>query len=343
MSGDRRSATANRPSTPMAAEPVAIADGSNLLSCNLCGGLDLEELAARDRRGRPLRTTICRQCGLVWSNPRPSDDDIRRYYSREYRLDYKGRATPSLRHIARSGRGALNRYRALAPHLRRGDRILDVGAGGGEVVYVLRKLGFDARGLEPDEQFARHARDVLGVPVDTGFVQDAPLPAQTFDVITMYHALEHVHDPVDVLRTLRRWVKQGGLLVVEVPNVEARCVLPAHRFHFAHFFNFNQSTLEAVGHKAGFDRLEATLSPDGGNVAMMFTASVPRAEALQLQGNYERVTRAVGYSAANYYWSRFPYTASFGRLRNFLTDRAAAWRARTATDVLDRLIERART
>ena len=76
--------------------------------------------ATRDRDGRPLRTTICRRCGLVWSNPRPAEDEVRRYYSREYRLDYKGRATPSLRHIARSGRGALNRYRELAPQLEDG-------------------------------------------------------------------------------------------------------------------------------------------------------------------------------------------------------------------------------
>ena len=191
---------------------------------------------------------------------------MRRYYSSEYRLDYKGHSTPSLRHIARSGRGALNRYRALAPYMKRGDRILDAGAGGGEVVYVLRKLGFDASGLEPDEQYARHAREALGVPVATGFVQDAAFPAGSFDVVTMYHALEHVEDPSAILSRLRGWMVDQGVLLIEVPNVEAVCIAPGHRFHFAHFYNFNRDALEALGRKAGFEPIQTTTSSDGGNL-----------------------------------------------------------------------------
>ena len=251
-----------------------------------------------------------------------------------------------MRHIARSGRGALHRYRALLSFAKRGDRVVDVGAGGGEVVYVFRKLGdFDARGLEPDEQYARYAREVLGVPVDTGFVQDAPYPPGSFDAVTMYHALEHVEDPVGVLRTLRSWIRKDGLLVVEVPNVEARCLLPAHRFHFAHFYNFNRATLEATGRRAGFDPVQTTLSPDEGNLTIVFAASAANPlDDIDLRGNYERVSRAVGgHTASNYYWSRAPYAGAAGRLRNFLTDRAVAGRARTAPEVLDRLIDRART
>src|SRR5688572_25597530 len=208
------------------------------IPCNLCGGSDVEVIGDRDREGNSLRTTICRICGLVWSNPRPTPQEVRRYYSREYRLDYKGQSTPSLRHIARSARGALNRYRALAPYLKHGARILDAGAGGGEVVYVLRKLGFDASGLEPDEQYARHAREALDVPVATGFVQDATFPSCRFDVVTMYHALEHVEDPAAILSRLRSWMTDDGVLLIEVPNVEAVCISPTHRFHFAHFYNF---------------------------------------------------------------------------------------------------------
>ena len=192
------------------------------IPCNLCGSTDVEVIGTHDRNRRPLRTTICRKCGLVWSNPRPGEAEVRRYYSREYRLDYKGRATPSLRHVARSGRGALNRYRALEPYVKRGDRILDAGAGGGEVVYVLRRLGFDASGLEPDERYAQHARETLEVPVVTGFVQDVRFPPGSFDVITMYHALEHVEDPAAILARLRSWMAERGVLIVEVPNVEAR-------------------------------------------------------------------------------------------------------------------------
>ena len=315
------------------------------IPCNLCGSVDVEELSALDRDGRPLRTTICRACGLVWSNPRPGEDEVRRYYSREYRMDYKGIATPSLRHIARSGRGAMNRCRDLAPFLKPGDRVLDAGAGGGEMVYALRRLGFDAMGLEPDERYARHARETLGVPVETGFVQDRSFPSGSFDVITMYHSLEHVEDPVGILTTLRRWLSEGGRLLVEVPNVEARCIHPRHRFHFAHFYNFNRVTLEATGRRAGLEPVRTSTSPDGGNLITVFVASgstvasglsrTPQA----LPGNYERVSQLVrGHTAAGYYLSAAPYAGPLGRLRSFLKDRAAARGCATAREVLDSLI-----
>jgi 2-polyprenyl-3-methyl-5-hydroxy-6-metoxy-1,4-benzoquinol methylase len=307
--------------------------------CNLCGASDIDVIGKRDREGRPLRTTICRQCGLVWSNPRPAGEDVRRYYSCEYRQDYKGRSTPSLRQIARSARGAVNRCRALAPYLKEGGRILDVGAGGGEVVYALRRFGFDASGIEPDQQYARHAREVLGVQVRTGFVQDVAFAPGSFEAITMYHALEHVADPLAILSRLRTWLVDEGLLLIEVPNVEARCIAPAHRFHFAHFYNFNARTLEALARKAGLTTVHMTTSEDGGNLNAVFKAAARSEPARIDPDNYARIcSRLRRHSTLKYYLSRFPYTAPFGRLRAYLTDRRAAARGATPTEVLDALI-----
>jgi SAM-dependent methyltransferase len=309
------------------------------IPCNLCGACDVEVIGDRDRDGNPLRTTICRKCGLVWSNPRPSEEEVRRYYSREYRLDYKGHSTPSMRQIARSGRGALNRYRALAPYLKPGDRILDAGAGGGEVVYVLRKLGFDACGLEPDERYGRHAREALDVPVATGFVQDAAFSAGSFDVVTMYHALEHVEDPSAILSRLRDWMVDRGVLLIEVPNVEAVCIAPAHRFHFAHFYHFNRDALEALGRKAGFEPVQTTTSSDGGNLTSVFSVA-PRAQPPRFDAaNYARVACVVkAHTPLKYYSSSSPYAGPVNRLRTYLADRRAAQGCDTPRQVLDRLI-----
>lgn len=307
--------------------------------CNLCGDSRVEVIGTRDRDGRPLRSTICTTCGLVWSNPRPTEEDVRRYYSQEYRLDYKGRATPSLRHVARSTRGALNRFRALKPYLRKGSRVLDVGAGGGEVVYVLRRFGFEAEGVEPDRSYAQHARGVLDVPVHAGFLQDVSFPARSFDVVTMYHSLEHVEDPAAILTRIRSWIADNGVLLVEVPNVEARCIAPGHRFHFAHFYSFSGPALEAVGRKAGFEPLSTTTSPDGGNLVTVFRAADrPQAVAID-SGNYARVARSIrGHSMLGYYCSPFPYRGPFGRLRAYLADRRAASRGATPREVIDTLI-----
>ncbi len=218
--------------------------------------------------------------------------------------------------------------------------MLDAGAGGGEVVYVLRHLGFDASGLEPDEQYACHAREALGVPVATGFVQDAVFPAGSFDVVTMYHALEHVEDPSAILSRLRGWMADEGVLLVEVPNVEAVCIAPGHRFHFAHFYNFNRDTLEALGRKAGFEPVQTTTSSDGGNLISVFTA-VPQPKPPRFDAaNYRRVAAVVkGHTSLNYYGSASPYTGPFSRLRTYLADRRAAQGCETPKQVLDKLIE----
>ncbi len=112
------------------------------------------------------------------------------------------------------------------------------------------------------------------MPVVTGFVQDVDFSARSFDVITMYHALEHVEDPTAILVRLRRWIVDGGVLLIEVPNVEARCIAPGHRFHFAHFYNFSRATLEDLGRKAGFDPVQTRVSPDGGNLIGVFRAAI---------------------------------------------------------------------
>ena len=236
----------------------------------------------------------------------------------------------------------MNRYRALSPYLKKGDRILDAGAGGGEVVYVLRRFGCDASGIEPDEHYAQHARDVLAVPVRTGFVQDQSFPPGSFDVITMYHALEHVEDPSAILSQLRAWIVANGTLYIEVPSVEARCIAPSHRFHFAHFYNFNHTTLESLGRKAGFEPMQTSTSPDGGNLIGVFKA-VPRDVAVRTDPeNYARIAATVQrHTSLKYYCSRYPYVGPLGRLRAYLTDRRAITNCATPTQVLDKVIDAA--
>jgi SAM-dependent methyltransferase len=224
--------------------------------------------------------------------------------------------------------------------LKRGDRVLDAGAGGGEVVYVLRRLGFNAAGLEPDEQYARHAREALGVPVETGFVQDRSFPAGSFEVVTMYHALEHVENPLAILSRLRLWTVDNGVLLIEVPNVEARCIAPAHRFHFAHFYGFSAATLEDLGRKAGFEPVQTMSSPDGGNLVSLFRAASTMPARVD-PANYVRVAAVVrNHTTVKYYCSASPYIGPFNRLRTYLVDRRVAAACETPKQVLDALITR---
>lgn len=316
------------------------------MSCNLCGARDADDLAQKDRRGAPLRTVICRRCGLVWSDPRPSGDQIARYYAGQYRQEYKGSATPRATQVLRSARVAVARARDLFRLLAPGGRVLDIGAGSGELVYVLRRLGCRAQGIEPDAQYAAFARERLGVPVDNRLIQQAAFAAGEFDAITLYHTLEHVEDPSGALSRAAAWLEPDGRLLVEVPNIEAVCQAPAHRFHFAHFYSYNAPVLEALGRKAGLDVTRTASSDDGGNVTVTFRKGhSPRLDqdGLALPENYDRIVSVIrSHTTLGHYLSATPYVRAVRRGLRHLEERRTVRRIRDPRAIVEEVLAASR-
>ena len=308
--------------------------------CVLCQSDDIEELSRRARDGRPLRTTICRRCGMVWANPPAVENAVRTYYSEEYRQDYKGTPARTLPQIYHAGLGALARYRAIAHRLAAGDAILDVGCGGGELVYLLRRLGFDATGIEPDRALSEAARSVLGLPVRTGFVQDFDFPEGAFRAILMYHVLEHVDTPQAVLGRLGRWLRDDGRLIVEVPNIEARFEAPITRFHVAHLFYFSPATLEAIARASGLGVEEVRLSQDGGTIIGIFRAHAGETQPALSAETYRRTKSMLqGHTNLRYDRSRTPYLRMARRLATYCRKQVVARRMATGKDILDALFQ----
>lgn len=305
--------------------------------CVLCGPRDYEVVSTRDRRGRPLRTVMCGTCGLVWTNPRPALAAVDRYYATSYRKDYGGRRDPGRRKILRGLIGADERRRVLSGFMPAGARVLDVGCGAGEFVYLLRRRGVNASGIEPGIEFADFSRRVLQVPIDTATVETARVDPASCRLITMFHMLEHVADPVRTLTTVAGWLEPAdGRLVVEVPNIESAVVAPRHRFHYAHLFSFTPATLAAVGVAAGL-RVERTdVSADGGNVTCVFRPDPagPRQPAAT-PDQVDRLRRLFRtHTSARHYLSATPYRRAAGRLvRRWREDRLLG-RLRTIQAVL---------
>jgi 2-polyprenyl-3-methyl-5-hydroxy-6-metoxy-1,4-benzoquinol methylase len=339
-SPNREAAPARRPdhravNREAATAGTARARPTEETACNLCGASEYDVVATTDREGCPLQTTMCRRCGLVWTNPRPSAEAIDEYYRREYREDYKKSRMPGRRKVLRGMLGALERRRWLGRLLQQGDRVLDAGSGAGELVFLLRAAGFDASGLEPDESFAEFAREVLRVPVETGAVAAAERPERSLDAVTMFHALEHVADPVAVLTRIARWLRPSAVLVVEVPNVEARCQAPGHRFHFAHLFAFSPGTLEGVAARAGFAAITVALTEDGGNIIGTFRRQEAAAEMPDLSRQYQR-TRAIldAHTPVRHYLSSTPYRRALSRAGRRLIENRLLARYKTVDDIV---------
>lgn len=310
------------------------------IPCNLCGSSEVETVRTQDRHGQPLRSVICCDCGLVWTDPRPTADQMRFFYEREYRSSYKGAYQPLPKHTFRAGKVAVGRFRRIRPLLVPGMKLLDVGAGSGEVVYVMRAMGYDASGFEPNEGYALYAAQVLKVPVRQGFYQDAEVAPASQDFITLFHALEHLEDPYDALVRFRGWLRPEGLLLVEVPNSEATCQQPHSQFHLGHLYHFNLPTLEALGRRAGFEVLKSNVALDGGNITVIFRNVAPAGSfSPRIPGNYRRVSSVLrGHTAFRHALTRYPYVRPFRKLAARIEERRAVSGSSAGRQLLDKLI-----
>lgn len=290
--------------------------------CNLCGSQQTSLLSNRSRSGGPLRTVICVECGLVWSDPFPHDP--RSFYESDYRISYKGTYSPQPKHVLRAGEVAVSRYRKMQGLLRAPRAVLDVGTAGGEFAYLLQTLGHEMHGVEPNKGYAEYSMREYGLKVQSGFIQEAVFANDAFDVITLWHVLEHTEDPYAVLVKLRTLLKPTGVLVIEVPNIEATCQSPRSTFHEAHLFNFNVSTLSKLAEKASLVEQERFLSVDGGNITMLVRKAPASAKArtFAIPGNSERIASTVRrHTSCRHFLSAHPYARLYRRVVRSLQEK----------------------
>lgn len=288
-----------------------------ITQCEVCHGSHFTTLETTDREGRALGTVLCEGCGLVFTNPRPTPEAVKAYYKDAYRVDYKASLQPSPRHVYRAGQVALGRMRYLKPLLSPGCRVLDLGAGGGELLYLLRSLGYEASGIEPNEGYGEFARTVLGLSVQLGGYQEAKVEPGSMDVVTAFHVVEHLEHPVEAMRVMKSWLRPGGQLLVEVPNVASTCQWPGSRFHFAHLYNFSPKTLPMAGRMAGLEVVRTFTSEDAGNVMCVYRRPEVETEVGSgaIPGHAAEVGALVrGHTALKHAFTAAPYVRPVERL-----------------------------
>jgi 2-polyprenyl-3-methyl-5-hydroxy-6-metoxy-1,4-benzoquinol methylase len=305
--------------------------------CPLCLSETAVVISQRARDGSAMTTILCEGCGLARSHPLPDAQELATFYRENYRLVYKATYQPKPYHVLRAARVAKDRMRRLGGFLRPGIRVLDVGCGGGEFLYLLRAAGCLVTGIEPNIGYAAFARDELGLDVRAGLTDDQKFPSGAFDGITLYHVLEHLPAPVETLRHVAEWLGAAGFLAVEVPNFESTCEHPAHRFHAAHLLHFSLPTLRRCGELAGLAMIHSEESEDGGNLFAVFRPDPSLIRSREpIPGAFERQWRIEKQRAAWRYWAS-PSTSArtTRRLWRMAFERLAARRYASRRAILD--------
>lgn len=164
-----------------------------------------------------------------------------------------------------------------ATALRQGS-LLDIGCGSGDFLVAMQKLGWQVRGYEPDAQAAKHANQRLAAQsqsqsqshshsaVLTQVALEHAFADNGFDLITLWHVIEHVPNPVQTLATVRRLLKPGGICIVQTPRLDSLeghlfgqyfCGLDAPR----HLCIFTHKTLGQAFEMAGWTAPRAYVAP----------------------------------------------------------------------------------
>jgi len=305
--------------------------------CFLCSQRRVELLGLTARDGSALKSVVCLGCGLVHSDPIPSEAELRSFYQSSYRSCYKGVRQPKLKHVARAGNLAMDRYWRISRYFQPGGRALDVGCGGGEWLYLLKRTGIPVIGIETDPQYAGFARNMLGLDVQEASVCEASFPAESFSLITLFHVLEHLRDPVEALRQCLGWLRSGGHLVVEVPNLASRHQHPATRFHRAHLHGFVPLTLALAGRKAGAHLVELKTDRFDRNITAVFQKpSSPEPFRLPSGEQVSTVASTLRkHSVAAYYSSPVTYARFALRIFQFAHEQAATCGKKHPRQILD--------
>lgn len=214
------------------------------VKCDLCGLDDVESLLTGKERSlggeEEFGVVRCRNCGLIYTNPRPTREGISRYYPSQY----------SAFAFSQGGLVGLLRRTLLEREVRRMGsliggvgRVLEVGCGTGEYLAALQPVrGWSVMGLEPSPYAAQVAKE-RGLEVVTGTLEEAGLDDQAFDLVILRHVLEHLPSPSHTLGEVRRLLVDGGLCHLTLPDIgswEAKLMgrfwydldLPRHLYHF---------------------------------------------------------------------------------------------------------------
>ena len=246
-----------------------------VVRCDLCSATDFAPRAVytdyllftEDEH----RLVTCRRCGLHFINPRPDAGTIAAYYPDDYIPHQKPRRTRLAGWELKAGgepgaarsvvdRLTLHVMQSVSWYLippRHGDRkILDVGCGSGRLLDTMRLLGWDTYGVEPSPAAVQRAVDA-GHQAVVGTAEEAHFEPESFDVVYLWHVLEHTHSPRRALANCRRYLKPGGKLVMAVPNFNSFHSRLFGRYWWStdaprHLFQFTRRTIRAYLDELGF-------------------------------------------------------------------------------------------
>lgn len=193
----------------------------------------------------------CNSCHFKFTNPRPEEQNLGAYYKSETYISHSNTSKGFVNSAYQTVRKytLLKKLQLISRYYKTG-KILDIGCGTGEFLNICKNAKWEVLGIEPDADARKKSIEKYGLDVREE-LEIKSLKNEEFDVISMWHVLEHVPNLNDRIEDLKRLIKPNGMIIVAVPNLTSLDA-KIYKEHWAaydlprHLYHFSPKDIEAV-------------------------------------------------------------------------------------------------
>lgn len=198
----------------------------------------------------------CKNCGLVYTDAKINN--FEKFYKEEFRdktgKRFHGIFEKVVNHIEKKRVNKLLKY-------KKNGRILDVGCGRSIFLKELKKRGWDVYGIEIFEENVNFLKKEYNIQMFNGDFCKIDLPEKFFDVVAFWHVFEHVQNPLEALNKIKRILKDDGIVIMELPNIDSAQakIFKENWFHLdvpRHIYHYSPNNLCPQIQKCGFSILK---------------------------------------------------------------------------------------
>jgi SAM-dependent methyltransferase len=232
--------------------------------CSVCGGTEFNiYMKCKDYflSQEEFNIMTCKSCGFRFTNPRPDENMLGNYYESDDYISHSNKKSGIISRIYQLVRKHTlkRKYRLVSKYCKSGS-ILDIGSATGEFLNYFKQNNWEVCGIEPDSD----AREYAVKNYQINVFEEAELlnfESNKFDVISMWHVLEHVAPLQNRIEQIKRVLKENGVLIVAVPNSDSLDAKIYKNFWAAwdvprHLYHFTQGSIRQLFEKNSFKLIE---------------------------------------------------------------------------------------
>lgn len=202
----------------------------------------------------------CTECGFEFTQDYPEEREIGKYYESDEYISHSDTSKGLSNKLYRLARNYMLRRKLAIIRKVTGlniGRILDIGSGTGHFADTMKRAGWQVKGIEINEKTRSFSISKFGLEVIAP-AHISTLETNSFDCITLWHVLEHFHDPYKYASEILRLLKPDGICIIAMPNSSSFDAKHYGRFWAAydaprHLWHFNPKTFRLFANKTGFN------------------------------------------------------------------------------------------